>query len=197
MLRAIIYTSHAGHTREYAELFGRETGLTVYSLKEGARELCGKSEVIYLGWLLAGEVRGCREAMKRFDVKAVCGVGMGPSGSQLADIRQKNALSPEMPVFCLQGGFEMEKVRGVYRFMMKCMRASVGKQLAAKAERSAEEEEMLELLTRGADRVSAENARELLDWVARVTKKPDRPGPVDCGGCRACAKGCAPKEETP
>lgn len=90
MISAIVYTSHTGHTKEYADLLGRKTGLSVYDLKEARLTLPQGSEIIYLGWLMAGSVKGYAAAKKRFSVKAVCGVGMAPDASQLKDILKVN-----------------------------------------------------------------------------------------------------------
>ena len=32
-IKAIVYTSETGHTKEYAQLFARQTGLPAYDLK--------------------------------------------------------------------------------------------------------------------------------------------------------------------
>ena len=66
--------------------------------------------MIYLGWLMAGKVQGYAKAAKRYRVAAVCGVGMGASGSQLADVRKANSLGDALPLFTLQGGFDMDKL---------------------------------------------------------------------------------------
>ena len=111
---AIVYTSNTGYTRQYAILLGERNGLPVYSLDEAWKELAPASPIIYLGWLMAGKVQGYAKAAKRFQVEAVCGVGMGATGSQLQDLRKSNALPASMPVFTLQGGFDLTRLRGVY-----------------------------------------------------------------------------------
>ena len=91
-------------------------------------------------------------------------MGMGATGSQLEDVRKANGLEKDMPVFTLQGGFDIRKLRGVYKLMMKIMSGTVGKKLAEKKERTREENEMLELLISGGNRVSAENLTEVINW---------------------------------
>ena len=58
----------------------------------------------------------------------------------------------------------MEKLRGPYKWMMKVMASSVGAGLQKKANRTAEEEEMLDLVLNGGDRVSREALEPLLQW---------------------------------
>ena len=161
---AIVYTSNTGFTRQYAELLGKEIGLPVYDLSDAVKTLEQDASIIYLGWLMAGKVKGYAEAIKRFEVEAVCGVGMGSTGSQLQDLRKSNNLPAKLPVFTLQGGFNMQKLRGVYKMMMTVMKKTAGKGLAGKKDRTPEEDDMLDLLLHGGSRVSADNLTAVLQW---------------------------------
>ena len=163
MITGIVYTSNSGYTAQYARLLGAATGLPVTDTAWGADPHPGR-EVIYLGWLMAGKVQGYAKAAKRYRVAAVCGVGMGASGSQLADVRKANSLGDALPLFTLQGGFDMDKLKGIYKLMMQVMAKTVGKSLANKQDRTAEEEQMLHLLTQGGSCISEENLRPVLDW---------------------------------
>ena len=113
---AILYTSNTGYTRQYAQMLGGKLGLPVYPLQEAFSELPRGSSVIYLGWLMAGKVQGYAQAAKRYRIGAVCGVGMGATGSQIQDLRRANALPDSLPVFTMQGGFDMNRLRGIYKF---------------------------------------------------------------------------------
>ena len=162
---SIVYTSNTGYTAEYARLLGDKTGLPVYSLAEAEQKLAAGNRVIYLGWLMAGKVQGYKKAAKRYKVQAVCGVGMGGTGSQLQEVRKANAIPEKTPLFTLQGGFDIQKLSGVYKLMMTIMVKTAGKGLAEKQDRTPEEDVMLDMLTRGGSRVSAENLAEVLAWV--------------------------------
>lgn len=162
---SIVYTSNTGYTAEYARLLGEKTGLPVYSLDEAEQKLAAGNRVIYLGWLMAGKVQGYKKAAKRYKVQAVCGVGMGGNGSQLREVRKANAIPEKTPLFTLQGGFDINKLSGVYKLMMTIMVKTAGKGLAEKQDRTPDEDVMLEMLTRGGSRVSAENLAEVLAWV--------------------------------
>ena len=161
---SIVYTSNTGYTAEYARLLGEKTGLPVYSLSEAEQKLAAGNCVIYLGWLMAGKVQGYKKAAKRYKVQAVCGVGMGGNGSQLQELRKANAISEKTPLFTLQGGFDIQKLSGIYKLMMTIMVKTAGKGLAEKQDRTPEEDVMLEMLTKGGSRVSAENLAVVLDW---------------------------------
>lgn len=165
---AIVYTSNTGHTEQYAALLGNKTGLPVYPLDEAMRKLPPEESVIYLGWLMAGKVQGYKKAAGRWQVEAVCGVGMGVTGSQMQDLRKANALPDSMPVFTLQGGFDITRLRGVYKLMMTVMLKTAGKGLEAKEDRTPDEDDMLDLLLHGGSRVSEDNLAAVLDWYQKA-----------------------------
>ena len=62
---AIVYTSNTGSTQEYADLFSKKTGLPAFSLREAEKKLPSGSEIIYMGWLAAGSVKGFGKAAKK------------------------------------------------------------------------------------------------------------------------------------
>ena len=162
-MNAIIYTTNTGSTERYAKLLAHETGLPAYSLAEAGRTLLPGAEVIYLGWIMAGSVKGYAAA-GRYTVRAVCGVGMGKTGTQTQSVRQKTAVPEDIPVFTLQGNFSVKKLRGLYRLMMQIMVKTAGKSLAEKKDRTPEEDDMLDMMLRGGERVKAENLRAVLAW---------------------------------
>ncbi|MDD6435280.1 MAG: hypothetical protein PUF77_02685 [Clostridiales bacterium] len=164
-IQALVYTSNAGHTREYAKLLGEAAKLPVYELSEAEKELPSGSGVFYLGWIMAGQIKGLKAAAKKYKVYAVAGVGMARTGTQLADLRKTNGIAPTIPVFSIQGGFEMDKLKGMYRLMMITMKKTVAKGLKEKANRTPEEEENLRLLEVGGDLVDKANLEEILSWM--------------------------------
>ena len=164
MMNAIVYTSNTGFTAQYAELLGEKLNLPVCSLDAAKGRLDAGAEILYLGWLMAGRVKGYQQAAKRYKIAAVCGVGMGAGGSQIKEVRKGNAIPENIPLFTLQGGFELGKLHGIYKFMMNAMKRTVGKKLAEKPDKTADEQDMLDLLLHGGSRVSEENLRPVLEW---------------------------------
>lgn len=162
-MKAIVYTTNTGSTKRYAELLGNETGLPVYSLREAEKTLSPGEKVLYLGWIKAGAVQGYRAA-ERFDVQAVCAVGMGRTGTQTDPVRQKTAIPENVPLFTLQGNFDVKRLRGVYRLMMALMVKTAGKALSEKENRTQEEEDMLDMMLHGGDRVKPENLNAVRSW---------------------------------
>ncbi len=163
-MNAMIYTTNTGSTQRYARLLAQKTGLPAYSLGEAKKQVFAGAEVIYLGWILAGSVKGYAEAAKRYRVRAVCAVGMGQTGTQTDSVRKKTAIPAGIPLFTLQGNFDVKRLRGIYRPMMELMVSTVGKALAQKTDRTPEEDDMLDMMLHGGERVKAENLRAVLDW---------------------------------
>ncbi|MDY5558872.1 MAG: hypothetical protein SPG04_04880 [Candidatus Heritagella sp.] len=159
----IVYTSNTGYTEKYAKLLGEQLGLPAFSAEQ-ADSLPEGTEVLYLGWLMAGVVKGYKKAAQRFSVAAVCGVGMGPAGSQDSDVRKNNAIPQEVPVFTLQGGFDRTKLHGIYRFMMGVMIKVMGSSLRKKENRTPEEDAMLEMVTNGGDFVDVRQLDGVIAW---------------------------------
>ena len=161
---AIIYTTNTGSTEQYARLLAQKTGFPAYSLAEAKKRDFAGAEVIYLGWIMAGSVKGYAEAAKRYRVWAVCGVGMGQTGTQTDSVRKKSSVPADIPLFTLQGNFDVKKLHGVYRIMLEIMVKTAGKGLAEKSDRTPEEDDMLDMMLHGGERVKAENLSAVLDW---------------------------------
>ena len=157
---AIVYTSNTGHTRQYALLLGKEIGIPVYSYDEAISKLQAGSRIIYLGWIHASHIKGFSNAEKRYSVCAVCGVGLCDTGTLISEVRKATSIPEYIPLFTLQGGFDRSKLKG----MNKLMISMLTKGLSAQKERSAQDERMLELLSKDASYVSMENLDEILKW---------------------------------
>ena len=157
---AILYTSNTGHTRQYALLLGDHLGLPVCTLPDAKEQLPKGSPIIYLGWIHASHIKGYSRAAKRFELCAVCGVGLCDTGTMTSEVRTATSIPEDIPLFTLQGGLERSKLKG----MDKLMISMLTKGLAAQKQRSAQDNRMLELLRRDESYVSPENLAGLLQW---------------------------------
>ena len=157
---AIVYSSNTGHTRKYALLLGEQIGLPAYSLEEAGSQLSGGSPVIYLGWLHASHVKGYAKAARRFDLRAVCAVGLCDTGTLTDQVRNATSIPEGIPLFTLQGGIDRSRLKG----MDKLMISMLTKGLASQKQRSAQDDRMLGLLSRDESYVSTENLVEVFQW---------------------------------
>ncbi len=154
---AIVYTSNTGYTARYAKMLGEKAGLPVYEYKEAI--ILGKgAPIIYLGWLMAGMVKGYAKAKKRYQICALVGVGLGDTGSQTESVKKANKLPETLPLFTVQGGMDHEKLRGIYKSMIDMLT----KVMAGKKNKTKEEDAMLALLQKGGDYVSEKNLKDVL-----------------------------------
>ena len=167
--KAIVYTSNTGYTAQYAALLAKKTGLRAYALNEALEKVPEGTVVIYMGWIMAGKIQGFITAAKRYQVAAVCGVGMNPTCSQIATVRQVNSLGADMPVFTLQGGLNMDKLHGFKKLILKSIGGTMGRQLLAKQDRTPEEDAILDMFRNGGDRVSMQNLKEVIAWYEQET----------------------------
>ena len=152
MISGIVYTSNSGYTAQYARLLGAALDLPVTDAKWGADPHPGRA-VIYLGWLMAGKVQGYAKA------------AMGPASQAGAEkVRAKMGIPAEVPVFTLQGGFDINKLHGPYKWIMQLKCKEIRKTLAGKTSLSPAQQLTYDMATKGASAVSAENLTPIIDW---------------------------------
>ena len=166
-MEAIVYTSNTGTTKEYANLLSDKITLPYYSLDEIKNKVKPGGKIIYLGWIMASGVKGYKKAIKDYDVCAVGAVGMGATGTQVKEVRTKNKIPSSKPVFTLQGGFDVKKLNGIYKLMMKIIVKTPGTGLANKQDRTQEEDQMLEMMLHGGKYVDEKNLKAILDWYGK------------------------------
>ena len=68
MIYGIVYTSNTGFTKRYAQKLSEITQIPLYELND--KSLKKGSKVVYLGWLMAGQLKGYKKAKRKFDIVA-------------------------------------------------------------------------------------------------------------------------------
>lgn len=159
-ISAIVYTSNTGFTRRYAQLLSRAAAIPAYEL-DSARPAPAGARVVYLGWLCAGGIKGLSKARKRWDVRAVCAVGMAPEYPR-EKLAAQNHMG-ELPVFYLQGGYAPEKMRGINKVMMGFMT----KQMTKNPPKDEAEAGIQKLFLQGGDFVNEANLAPVLAWLRK------------------------------
>ncbi len=161
----IVYSSETGFTAEYARLLAEKSGLKALSLEEAMGQLAQGEEILYMGWLMAGSIYGYKKAMKRWIIKGVCAVGMGPCGSRKEETAKANRLPADLPLFTLQGGYAPDRLKGIHKLMMAMVARVLIKKIKAEAPNE-ENQEILRLLQNGGSAVCAENLGAVRDWLS-------------------------------
>lgn len=165
-IQAIVYSSNAGHTEEYATLFAKSTGLAVYELKE-AKALPKNAVIVYFGWIMGDNISGLKKAAQSFNIAAAAGVGMSEStDEQRTKLANVNSMSREN-CFYLRGGLDISCVRGIYRMMLKAVMNSAEKDPAK--QNDAATRELVEMVKTPKSFVSADNLAEIMEWYNTYT----------------------------
>ena len=160
-MKAIVYVTNTGSSKKYAEMLSEKTGIPAYDFKN-SDEVTADTDVIFIGWVMAGAVQGLNEAREKFgSLYAVCPVGMMKSEKNDAEIKQKNNITE--PMFFLQGDFHIDRLTGMYKMMMGMMM----RMMKSKAKELDPEkgEKMLELFEKGVDFVSEDNLTDIIAWL--------------------------------
>ena len=161
----IVYTSNTGFTKAYAQLLGEQTNLPVLSMAEATKNLPEGAPVLYLGWIMAGIIKQLDKAVKRFDVKAACGVGMTIPSQRVIDNLAKSNFIADGTLFYLPGGYAPDKLKGLYKVMLTLVLKDMRKKLAEKPQRTEADFAQLEMAKNGGDMVSVENLAAVLQWI--------------------------------
>jgi len=160
----IVYRSNTGFTRQYAEMLGKAEKMKVYSISQAEGSVSGP--VFYMGPLMAGHIAGVDQAVKKFDVKGVCGVGMSPPSPQVLETLSKANCVPGAPIFYLQGGWAPKKVGWLKRRMVTMVTKSTREALRDKGGcRTPAEEAQYQMLLKGGSFVAFENLGTIREWL--------------------------------
>lgn len=163
MISAIVYTSNSGYTAQYAKMLGQAIGLPVNDLSQMHNPQPEK-EVIYLGWLMAGQVMGLKKALKMCKVRAICQVGMGPASRAASAALKAKLDMADVEVFTLQGGFDIKKLHGPYKWIMLLKCRQIKKLLEEKESLTEAQQMTYDMVTKGASNVKEENLQGIMDW---------------------------------
>lgn len=166
MISAIVYASNSGFTAQYAKMLGEATGLPVNDISQ-MRNPQPEQQVIYLGWVMADQCVGARKAMKFFDVRAMVRVGMAPATEELAQLLHDQMLKrfgKEVDCFALQGGFDMKKLHGPFKWIMTVKCKEILKSLEEKQPLNEVQQKMYNMAKNGGSAVSDEALRPVIDW---------------------------------
>ena len=165
----IVYRSNTGFTKAYAEMLGRAEQMKVCPLAEAQGKVGPGETVFYMGTLMAGHISGLDQAVKKFTVKGVCGVGMSPASSQVLETLSKANYVPHAPIFYLQGGWAPKKVGWLKRRMVGMATKSMRASLQDKGgRRTPEEDRQLDFLIHGGSFVAFENLEAIRAWMKRA-----------------------------
>ncbi|MBR1456492.1 MAG: hypothetical protein IJ594_04955 [Oscillospiraceae bacterium] len=166
MIKAILYNTQTGSCKRYAEELSRTLVLPVYSVDD--HPAIADGEVIYVSWVMAGSVVGYAKVKKQVPVAAVCAVGMAPAGPYGVKAgREKNKVPASVGYFCLQGGFNINKLPLPMKLIMQWKVKDIAKRLESKRAKtplSAQEQATYVMATRGQGEPASWDVSEVVAW---------------------------------
>ena len=182
--QAIVYRSNTGYTKKYAEMLSQQTGLPAYDQRTVRDTLPEGTPIVFMGWVRVGRPQGFRKAKKKYNIVAVCPVGMGlPNPMSYEEAAKRTKMDV---IFCLHGGFNLRGVRGLDKQIMRNLVKNLQNALAAVPDRSESQEVMYRLAVHGGSYVDQKYIDPLIQWLngAELTEIvrpgcPDNPVPPE------------------
>ena len=171
MKTLVVYKSHTGFTRRYAQYMGSQLQAEVCPLSEVSGKTMGAYDrVIYGGGFYAGSLNGLKKAKAMFFESGakeflVFAVGAMPADSPLLEETWKRNLTKEewktIPHFYMLGGLDYDHMKVVHKIMMK---VAIGSVKAGK-ERDEAAETFLKVCSHSFDGFSTSYAEPLLQYL--------------------------------
>ncbi|NLT40872.1 MAG: flavodoxin domain-containing protein [Clostridiales bacterium] len=164
----IVYESKTGFTKKYAEMLSEKTGLGICSTKELSKAHEAE-DIVFLGWISAGRIKGLNKVIGKFPVKAVCASGTGQKAEPDEDTFTKRNRIKGMPFFYLRGGcLPLSQIKGFDKLALSLFL----KMLRSKKDPSYAE--AISNIENGCDYVNEENLAPVIEWVkGRINRSAD------------------------
>ena len=163
MFNAIVYDSCTGSCQKYAQLLS--ANLHIPAFKLGKEHVRDGGRIIYVGWLFAGKIVGYAKAAGKYDVGAVVQVGMSPVFEKSESVaREKNDISPDVPVFTRQGGFNINKLPLPLKLIMKIKNKEIAARFEGKGNLSDQEKATYKMASTGVGEPPCWCVEDILEW---------------------------------
>lgn len=157
----IVYESKTGFTKKYADMLAKETGLKSYSTTQ-LNEIQDGADVIFLGWVSAGKIKGIKKVLNKYNVKAVCANGLAKDPEPNIETLIKINACEGKQVYYLRGGCKpLKEIEGLDKFLLSAFL----KMLKGKKDKASEFAETIKDMENGADYVDAKNLAPVVEWV--------------------------------
>ena len=130
----IIYGSHYGTTKQYAEELSKRTNIKAISFKKFNQQINDYDNIIYLGGLYAGGVLGMSKTLKKLNNISnkkilIATVGLSDPTDEVNKNNIRNNIKNQIPkevlekakIFHLRGGIDYSKLNFAHKTMMKLL----------------------------------------------------------------------------
>lgn len=165
----IVYTSETGFTARYATMLGQQCKKPVLPLDEALATLEKGSDVVYLGWLMAGRITGLDKAKKYFTIRAVAGVGVRPDVENMSKTICKMSAVPDDGGFYLPGGYAPDKLQGNKKKALAMVLNILRKKISKQTTISPGEKRLLEVFECGGSFVDKQYLTAMKNYVKKLS----------------------------
>ena len=130
----IIYGSHYGTTKQYAEELSKRTNIKAISFKKFNQQINDYDNIIYLGALYVGGVLGMSKTLKKLNNISnkkilIATVGLSDPTDEVNKNNIRNNIKNQVPkevlekakIFHLRGGIDYSKLNFAHKTMMKLL----------------------------------------------------------------------------
>lgn len=160
MIKAIIYNSHTGFSKQYAYHYAVSTGLPIYNIKEAKKKLNKNDEIIYFSWLNSNKIVKLNK-LKKYSIAYIAVCGMSFYSEELIDnIRKTNKFDN---IYYLQGGIRWRMLNTFERIIMKFILRSL-KRKNKKGLLDKDQRVYLDRLNNGYENVDLNSLNHLIMW---------------------------------
>ncbi|BBF43635.1 hypothetical protein lbkm_2323 [Lachnospiraceae bacterium KM106-2] len=166
----VVYKSNTGFTKRYADWIAEELGINAVPIRKVSKsELRSKDVIIFGGCLLAGKISGLSKIKKLAgDSKKliVFTTGLTPMVAKkfVEKVKEDNITKEDeerISFYYFAGGVDYDKLKGIYRFILKRFYKSLKKDI----EKKPENEMMMKVLEESADYTNKDYIKPLIDKV--------------------------------
>lgn len=160
----VLYKSHAGHAKRYAEMIAAALGCECAPVEEATK----KERIVYVGSVFGDRIEGYKKVRRKCDVVAVAAVGINPATTT---VKQRIVVSnkiDEDKLFVLIGGFDASKLNGFRKRFACAMKKSAKKMFDSLKNPTPEDRYYFDILVNGCDYVCEENAAQIIEYVKKA-----------------------------
>ena len=125
MIKAVLYHSNSGFTKQYALLFSKNLKVPCYDIKNVPKNL-KKEEVIFLGNVFDGIIEGYSKAQKKYNLVFSVAVGLNePTEKVIKNLKEINKIKEKF--YYLKGGFDLSKLSKFKQLTVNAYNVMYGK----------------------------------------------------------------------
>lgn len=117
----IVYNSRTGNTKEYALMLSEMTGIKAIPFSEYRKS---DEKIIFMSYIYANRLGGYKKIINKAKIFLICACGI----NNKSEINTKNLIMQNginKPFFYLRGGLNPEKAKGIQKFVIKSVIASI------------------------------------------------------------------------